>query len=153
MKRIFAFALIIVMLAALFSFRVFNDSKRDIKSQWSNADKEKFFALYSFPLSLRSKEIYWSNALAKKVKGEREKVISAGRVDVETKTLAIEVERIEKWHEGIGQALHYGLYENKTPALAIIAVPPITEYDRNRLDAIESICSKYGIQLIVLTPN
>jgi len=43
-----------------------------------------------------------------------------GRIDLLTEDFAIEVDFIQKWHEGIGQALHYASATGKRPALALV---------------------------------
>ena len=58
-------------------------------------------------------EAAWTTALAAHLGGEAEQEIDgvvAGRVDVLTDTQAIELHWLKgnKFHEGIGQALHYG---------------------------------------------
>lgn len=120
---------------------------------WDASQTNKLYAMYTFRLSPKGRESAWSNALSKKLNGKREKVITAGRVDVVTDDLAIEVEKIDKWHEGIGQALHYGLYTQKRPTLAIITFPPKNQYDKTMLDVIETVCQAYDIDLILLMPK
>ena len=102
--------------------------------------------VYTFKLSPNDKESAWSDALAIELNGKREKSIKAGRIDVVTDDMAIEVERASKWHEGIGQALHYGLYENKMPALAII----LPANNNQTMEVITRVCERYGINLILL---
>ena len=117
----------------------------------SQSNKE--FDLYTFDLSPTDNELKWSDALSEKLNGQREIVVPAGRIDVVTDDLAIEVEKIKKWHEGVGQALHYGLYDNKLPTLAIITYPPSTESIKDTLEVIKSVCKKYKIKLILLMPK
>ena len=49
-------------------------------------------------------EAFWSAALAEALHGRQEVRISHGRIDVLTSTYAIEVDWLNKWHEGLGQA-------------------------------------------------
>jgi hypothetical protein len=65
-------------------------------------------------------ESAWSGALAQALSGETEYPVEGGRVDVATGKYAIEVDRLEKWHEAIGQAAHYSLKTGKAPVVALI---------------------------------
>lgn len=100
-----------------------------------------------------TQEKNWSAALASLLSGQTEVPIEGGRVDVLTEHYAIEVDRLEKWHEAIGQAAHYGLKTKKIPAVALM-VPsdswPISETTRGKLLLIDETCTKQGIKLILL---
>lgn len=100
-----------------------------------------------------TQERNWSAALASSLSGQTEVPIERGRVDVLTEHYAIEVDRLEKWHEAIGQAAHYGLKTKKIPAAALM-VPsdswPISETTRAKLLLIDETCTKQGIKLILL---
>jgi len=61
--------------------------------------------------------------------------------------MAIEVEKIEKWHEGIGQALHYAEETHKQGTLALITLDP---KDITKINLIKKICSKVNIKVILL---
>jgi hypothetical protein len=45
--------------------------------------------------------------------------VKYGRIDLLTDDYVIEVDRLEKFHEAIGQALHYAKETGKKPAIAI----------------------------------
>lgn len=49
------------------------------------------------------------------------------RVDCLTKTHAVEFDFANKWHESIGQALHYGVMTNKKPMVVLILDEPETQ--------------------------
>lgn len=109
--------------------------------------------IITLPVHNLSKETSWSEALAKQIDGKTEYTVQNGRVDVYTENYAIEVDRIEKWHEGIGQAAHYGLLTGKLPALAIILEDdkwPITKETELKLLLIEKIAISKGIKIIIL---
>ena len=61
----------------------------------------------TFDLPSGGKESLWRDELARQWNGTTEKRIEGGRIDVLTDRYAIEVEFPHKWHEGLGQALHY----------------------------------------------
>jgi hypothetical protein len=100
-----------------------------------------------------SLESHWSDALATALEGRTEVVVEGGRVDVLTERYAIEVDRLEKWHEAIGQAAHYALKTGKLPVAAIIVSSdewPMSERTKDKLHLIEETCTKQGIKLILL---
>lgn len=134
------------------SYQPYEPNKREALV-WNDYQLKKLYGFYLFKLSPKGRESAWSDALSKKMDGLREKHVSSGRIDVLTQDLAIEVEKIDKWHEGIGQALHYGLYSGKHPTLAIITYPPRNQGDKDTLDVIEKVCEKYDIRLIMMMPQ
>ena len=55
-----------------------------------------------------AKEAAWSDALAVGLEGAtRDWRVDGGIADIATETHIYEVDRLAKWHEGIGQVLHY----------------------------------------------
>lgn len=104
-------------------------------------------------LNPQEKETVWSAALAEKLGGRTEYPVKNGRVDVLTEQYAIEVERLEKWHEGIGQSSHYGLETGKIPCLAIIILPseiPLSDLNKDKLFLVERTALRNGIKLLLL---
>ncbi len=98
-------------------------------------------------------EVNWSKALTSTLNGTSESEVAFGRVDVLTQEYAIEVDRIEKWQEGIGQALHYSKASEKRPCLALIAEPahwPLDSQLISKLQYIDKLCMEQGIKLILL---
>jgi len=100
-----------------------------------------------------SMETNWSAALATLLHGQTEAPVESGRVDVLTSLYAIEVDRLDKWHEGIGQAAHYGLLTKAMPVVAIM-VPsdkwPLSETTRAKLVLIDKTCMEQNVKLILL---
>lgn len=65
-------------------------------------------------------EAYWQHAFNELyADGATEVAVEAGRADIVNGTYAIEVDRIQKWHEAIGQALHYAKETGRQPAIAL----------------------------------
>lgn len=62
---------------------------------------------YHFNLLSETNEFAWRDNLKEKLGGKKETPTKYGRIDLETENYVIEVEFINKWHEGIGQAIHY----------------------------------------------
>jgi hypothetical protein len=100
-----------------------------------------------------SMESNWSAALATTLHGRTEASVESGRVDVLTSSYAIEVDRLDKWHEGIGQAAHYALLTKAMPVVALI-VPsdnwPLSESTRAKLLLIDETCTSQNVKLILL---
>lgn len=100
-----------------------------------------------------SKETTWSAELAKVLNGSTETPVQNGRVDVLTNRFAIEVERLEKWHEGIGQSLHYSDQTGKLPCIALIVADgiwPIGPKEREEIKLVEDTAQKHGIRVFIL---
>lgn len=103
-------------------------------------------------LNIDAPEKDWTDALARKMNGQTEVQVDRGRVDVVTDDYAIEIDFLKKWHEGLGQAIHYGDESTRIGVLALI--------DKNEghedlehmklLKKIERLCIKKGVKLILL---
>lgn len=103
-----------------------------------------------------SKESVWSAELARVFNGRTESPVKNGRVDVLTDRFAIEVERLENWHEGIGQSLHYGDQTGRLPCLALILVDddwPLTLKRREVIRLVEDTAQKRGVRVFILRRN
>jgi hypothetical protein len=94
------------------------------------------------------READWTRELARSLGGETELAVESGRMDVATSRYAIEVDRIEKFHEGIGQAVHYGKSSSKIPVLAIFSNSRLVDADK--LALIESSAQDAGVKLVLL---
>ena len=79
-------------------------------------------------------------------RAEMEVPVKYGRIDLLTGDYAIEVDKIDKFHEGIGQALHYARETGKKPGLAIYITDP-TEYDLEKLKYVKRLCQTLGIKV------
>ncbi len=98
-------------------------------------------------------ESAWSAELAQALEGRTEVPVENGRVDVLTEHYAIEVDRLDKWHEAIGQAAHYALKTGKRPVAAIIISTdawPVSPATQSKLMVVDETCAKQGIKLILL---
>jgi hypothetical protein len=69
-------------------------------------------------------EAAYITALADHLGAQTEVAVASGRVDIETATHAIEVERAPKWKNSIGQALWYGMQRNKQPGIILLIESP-----------------------------
>lgn len=105
------------------------------------------------PVDDASRETNWSASLAQFLSGTTEAPVANGRVDVLTEIYAIEVDKLDKWHEGIGQAAHYGGETGKQPCLALIVESdlwPLNTATTGKLRVIEKTALAQGIKLVVL---
>ena len=78
----------------------------------------------------------------------------ARRVDVLTGTQAIELDWLKgnKFHEGIGQALHYGDVTGQQPVLALIsAYYNIFGAEQQKLEYVSGLCAAHGVEVWALT--
>jgi len=98
-------------------------------------------------------ESSWSAALALALTGKLEVPVANGRIDVLSEDYAIEVDRMEKWHEGIGQAAHYSQATGKIACLALIIDSdrwPLNEATLSKLRTIEKTAVARGVKLLIL---
>ena len=117
----------------------------------SNA--ESLIPIIALPVGENSHENQWTNALAEELNGEVEVGVDRGRVDVMTVYYAIEVDFLGKWHEGLGQAIHYGSESERTGVLALIDTVGSRQSspaDAELLRKIEILSINSGVKLIIL---
>lgn len=70
-------------------------------------------------------EAYYQIKFCNELNGEIEHRFSDGtRCDCITPSHAVEIEFPNKWYEGLGQALYYGIKANKKPGLGIVIEKP-----------------------------
>lgn len=94
-------------------------------------------------------EATWTAALADQL-GEADDVVRSvpyGVADVVTDELVIEVDRLPRMHNAIGQAIHYRAATGKQ---AVIAVIRDGKLDYERLRYFDELCRKEGIEIWLL---
>ena len=79
-------------------------------------------------------------------KAKMEVPVKYGRIDLLSDDYAIEVDRLEKFHEAIGQALHYAKETGKKPAIAIFIVDH-KPGDKEKLKYVIWLCNYYKIKV------
>ena len=138
---------LLFVVTLLFSCSVFAESMTNSVYKW----EYKIFDLAS-----GSREKLWQEALAINVGGKCERRIEAGRIDIETDTEVFEVERQDKWKEGMGQALAYATETQKKAVLALISSAQgpqnMQQRSRERFDFVYSICITNNVRLLILFP-
>jgi hypothetical protein len=72
--------------------------------------------------------------------------VKYGRIDLLTDEYAVEVDRLDKFHEAIGQALHYAKETGKKPAIAVFIVDH-EPGDKEKLKYVTWLCNYYKIKV------
>lgn len=112
---------------------------------------------YQFDLPSQAPEALWRDALSAELNAQHEVRVEGGRIDVMTDDEAIEIDWPHKWHEGLGQALHYSDATGKKATLALISysqgLDTLTAKSRERFDMVERYCSNHGVRLVILFPT
>lgn len=79
-------------------------------------------------------------------RAEMEAPVKYGRVDLVSSDYAIEVDRLENFHEAIGQALHYAKETGKKPAIAFFIIDR-QPGDKDKLQYVTRLCRHYKIKV------
>ena len=129
-----------------------NDSSSQIESSFASTSQvetlpDLLLPVIRLAVDPESHETDWSEALAAVLSGRTEVATEHGRVDVLTDRFAIEVDRLAKWHESIGQASHYASTTKKRPVVALILLP---NDNTDKLELVEDTCTSKGIKLVIL---
>ena len=99
-------------------------------------------------------EASWRDSLAASLEGDGEVRIEGGRIDVLTDDWAVEVDRLHRWHEGLGQALHYSDASGREGVLALmldVQNPDELHVKTLRmLELVDRQCSRLEIRLVIL---
>ncbi len=141
--RVFSFVVIyaitICILAVLsllvVSFNTKAKEKPDdviaIQSQWENHT-----------------ELYWQDVIQSEIGGEKEfKLDDNTRVDILLDEWACEIDWQNKWAEGIGQSIYYGLKTNRKPLVILLAKKDGWEKYRDRVEYCKIECWVYDTRL------
>lgn len=72
--------------------------------------------------------------------------VKYGRIDLLSDDYAIEVDRLDKFHEAIGQALHYAKETGKKPAIAFY-IAERQPGDEDKLKYVTWLCGYYKIKV------
>lgn len=128
------------------------DSSPHIESSFASASQvetlpDLLLPVIRLAVDPEAHESDWSEALAAVLSGRTEVATEHGRVDVLTDRFAIEVDRLVKWHESIGQASHYASTTKKRPVVALIILP---SDNADKLELVEDTCTSKGIKLVIL---
>ena len=108
----------------------------------------------TLPVKQTDYEKVWKAALVAKLRADKigkvlsEMRVEFGRVDITTGKEVIEVDRHHKFHQGIGQALHYAWATGKKPVVALML--DTEKIDPKKTAFIEKLCKHHKIRLVLL---
>jgi hypothetical protein len=80
-------------------------------------------------------ETYWQDIIQQEIGGEKEYRLDDGtRVDLLFEDKACEIDWANKWAEGIGQSIYYGLKTDRPPLVILLAKKDGWEKYRDRVE-------------------
>jgi len=123
------------------------------ESTQSSADSETLLPVVEVCVREGAVEAVWIEAAASKLKGQPEMAVQGGRMDIGTEHFAIEIDFLDKWHEGVGQSLHYAAESGLRPALGLVLRGEDRRNSpqaRAKLAEADKVASKQGIRVFVL---
>ena len=89
-------------------------------------------------------ETYWQDIIQKEIGGEKEYRLDDGtRVDLLFEDKACEIDWANKWAEGIGQSIYYGLKTERPPLVILLAKKDGWEKYRDRVEYCDIECWVY----------
>lgn len=102
--------------------------------------------------NLATHESHYRDALVRELQlrgysARKEVKCRGGRCDILTDKYAIEVDRASKWHEAIGQAVHYSITLKRKPCIALFDFHKLSTEKR---EALKSVCAKLGIKIMFI---
>lgn len=130
-------------------------AQNDVVSSLDNTERvaheDLFIPSMGLCLSPSDPESMWIREMGARLGCATEVEVPHGRADLLCEEFAVEIDRLEKWHESIGQSLHYAGATNRSPCVALII--PTAERDgvgRSLLIEIDRTCREHGIKLVLL---
>lgn len=93
-------------------------------------------------------ETYWQDIIQKEIGGEKEYRLDDGtRVDLLFEDKACEIDWANKWAEGIGQSIYYGLKTDRPPLVILLAKKDGWEKYRDRVEYCNIECWVYDTRI------
>jgi hypothetical protein len=93
-------------------------------------------------------ETYWQDIIQKEIGGEKEYRLDDGtRVDLLFEDKACEIDWANKWAEGIGQSIYYGLKTDRPPLVILLAKKDGWEKYRDRVEYCKIECWVYDTRM------
>ena len=108
----------------------------------------------TLPVKRTDSEKVWKVALVDKLRVDKignvfdEQRLDFGRANIVTEKEVYEVDRYDKFHQGIGQTLHYSMVLKKPAVLALMLDK--AKIDPAKTAFIEKLCNHYKIRLVLL---
>lgn len=106
--------------------------------------------VFYFPVGEHAYETEWIRALATAMRATAEVRIPHGRVDVLSNKYAVEVDRLGKWHDAMGQSQHYAHATGRSALVAFIIPTVVDEKVVKKLRHIKSIYDNHQIAVVLL---
>lgn len=86
-------------------------------------------------------ELYWQDVIQEEIGGEKEfKLNDNTRVDILLSEWACEIDWQNKWAEGVGQSIYYGLKTDKKPLVILLVRKDGWEKYRDRVEFCNITC-------------
>jgi hypothetical protein len=93
-------------------------------------------------------ETYWQDIIQKEIGGIKEYRLDDGtRVDLLFEDKACEIDWANKWAEGIGQSIYYGLKTERPPLVILLAKKDGWEKYRDRVEYCDIECWVYDTRI------
>jgi hypothetical protein len=138
-----------MLVIGLFGGFLLGFNQSHLISENPNEDWKRYNREIFLDVPVDAHEPEWSKALAVHVDGKAEyRLPDKSRIDVLTDEYAVELDWLHKWHEGVGQALHYAELSGKEPVVAI-GIKEM-DYDREKLKLAKRVANKSGIGVWVV---
>lgn len=129
----------VILLASIISFRV---SYTSYLQGGDSDNQQEFTQHYGSKLAWESQtELYWQDVIQSQIGGKVEfKLDDNTRVDILLDDWACEIDWQNKWAEGIGQSIYYGLKTGKKPLVILLAKRDGWEKYRDRVEFCNITC-------------
>ena len=117
-----------------------------VTGRWSPTEKENPSEI--FATQRYGTETYWQDIIQKEIGGEKEYRLDDGtRVDLLFEDKACEIDWANKWAEGIGQSIYYGLKTERPPLVILLAKKDGWEKYRDRVEYCDIECWVYDTRI------
>lgn len=117
-----------------------------VTGRWSPTEKENPSEI--FATQRYGTETYWQDIIQKEIGGEKEYRLDDGtRVDLLFEDKACEIDWANKWAEGIGQSIYYGLKTERPPLVILLAKKDGWEKYRDRVEYCKIECWVYDTRI------
>ena len=142
MKNYILVIIISVAITYLVLLVVFSKTLRLIAGDGSAVHQE------SLATQKHGTESYWQDIIQNEIGGEKEYRLEDGtRVDLLFDNEACEIDWANKWAEGVGQSIYYGVMTEKTPLVILLVKKDGWEKYRERVERCGIECWTYDTRI------
>lgn len=96
---------------------------------------------------VKKNEDYYNTKICSFLQGKREFVIPGGRIDCLTKEVAFETDWAHKYHEAIGQSLHYAIKTQRVPGIVLLVKG---DKDIKYIQELSDLLQQFGISYVLI---